>query len=112
MIAAALAYWTHDLDPVAIHFPENWGLRGVHWYGLSYAAGFMVAAYLLGRWRRAGITPLRDVLAESTLITAVNSSGNLHPAASAMPPPFDTPTDSTERGDSPAVRTAAIAAAV
>ena len=49
MIAAALAYWTHDLDPVAIHFPESWGLRGVHWYGLSYAVGFMVAAYLLGR---------------------------------------------------------------
>ena len=71
MIAAALAYWVHDLDPVAIHFPESWGLRGVHWYGLSYAAGFMVAAYLLGRWRRAGITPLRDTLDESALITAV-----------------------------------------
>jgi len=71
MIAAALAYWTHDLDPVAIHFPESWGLRGVHWYGLAYAAGFLVAAYLLGRWRRAGLTPLRDALAESTLITAV-----------------------------------------
>ena len=31
----------------------------------------MVAAYLLGRWRRAGLTPLRHALDESTLITAV-----------------------------------------
>ena len=38
---------------------------------LAYAAGFMVAAYLLGRWRRAGLTPLRHALDESTLITAV-----------------------------------------
>jgi phosphatidylglycerol:prolipoprotein diacylglycerol transferase len=71
MTAAALAFWTHDLDPVAIRFPEAWGLRGVHWYGLAYAAGFLVAAYLLGRWRRAGLTPLRSALDESTLITAV-----------------------------------------
>ena len=70
-MTAALAFWTHDLDPVAIRFPEAWGLRGVHWYGLAYAAGFLVAAYLLGRWRRAGLTPLRSALDESTLITAV-----------------------------------------
>ncbi|MEN9653262.1 MAG: hypothetical protein RL303_982, partial [Verrucomicrobiota bacterium] len=29
MTFAALAYWTHDLDPVAFRFPESWGLRGV-----------------------------------------------------------------------------------
>ena len=68
---AWLAYWTHDLDPVAFRFPESWGLRGIHWYGLAYAAGFMVAAWLLGRWRRAGLTPLRSALDESALITAV-----------------------------------------
>jgi prolipoprotein diacylglyceryltransferase len=44
MNSAWLAYWTHDLDPVAFRFPESWGLRGVHWYGLAYAAGFLVAA--------------------------------------------------------------------
>lgn len=71
MNAALLAYWTHDLDPVAFRFPESWGLRGVHWYGLAYAAGFLVAAWLLGRWRRAGLTPLRSALDESALITAV-----------------------------------------
>ena len=31
MIASVLAYWTHDLDPVAIRFPQGWGLLGVHW---------------------------------------------------------------------------------
>jgi len=71
MNSAWLAYWTHDLDPVAFRFPESWGLRGVHWYGLAYAAGFLVAAWLLGRWRRAGLTPLRSALDESALITAV-----------------------------------------
>lgn len=70
-MSACLAYWVHDLDPVAIHFPGSWGLRGVHWYGLAYAAGFMVAAYLMGRWRRAGLAPLKDTLDESALITAV-----------------------------------------
>jgi phosphatidylglycerol:prolipoprotein diacylglycerol transferase len=71
MSFAALAYWTHDLDPVAFRFPESWGLRGIHWYGLAYAAGFVVAAWLLGRWRRQGLTPLRSGADESTLITAV-----------------------------------------
>lgn len=71
MIVAGPAYWTHALDPVAIRFPASWGLVGVHWYGLAYAAGFVVAAYLLGRWRRAGLTPLRSAQDESTLITAV-----------------------------------------
>lgn len=71
MNLATLAYWTHNLDPVAFRFPESWGLRGVHWYGLAYAAGFLTAAMLLARWRRAGLTPLRHALDESTLITAV-----------------------------------------
>jgi prolipoprotein diacylglyceryltransferase len=63
MNLATLAFWVHDLDPVAIHFPPSWGLRGVHWYGLAYAAGFLVAAWLLGRWRRQGLAPARRVLA-------------------------------------------------
>lgn len=70
-MSSALAYWVHDLDPVAVHFPPQWGLPGIHWYGLAYAAGFLVAAYLMGRWRRAGLTPLQDGLEESVLLTAV-----------------------------------------
>ncbi|GBL30017.1 prolipoprotein diacylglyceryl transferase [Opitutia bacterium] len=71
MIGRVLGAWVHDLDPVAIHFPASWGLRGVHWYGLAYAAGFLAAAWLLGRWRRQGLAPARQAADESTLVTAV-----------------------------------------
>ena len=71
MIGRVLGAWVHDLDPVAIHFPASWGLRGVHWYGLAYAAGFLAAAWLLGRWRRQGLAPARHADDESTLVTAV-----------------------------------------
>jgi prolipoprotein diacylglyceryltransferase len=70
MIGRVLGAWVHDLDPVAIHFPASWGLRGVHWYGLAYAAGFLAAAWLLGRWRRQGLAPARQAADESTLVTA------------------------------------------
>ena len=71
MIGRVLGAWVHDLDPVAIHFPASWGLRGVHWYGLAYAAGFLAAAWLLGRWRRQDLAPARHAADESTLVTAV-----------------------------------------
>ncbi|MEY4085948.1 MAG: hypothetical protein RLZZ405_136 [Verrucomicrobiota bacterium] len=71
MSGRALGAWVHDLDPVAFHFPAGWGLRGVHWYGLAYAAGFLAAAWLLGRWRRQGLAPARHAADESTLVTAV-----------------------------------------
>ncbi len=69
--AASFAYWTHNLDPVAIRFPEGWVLHGIHWYGLAYAAGFLVAAFLLSYWRRKGLTPVASAVDESSLITAV-----------------------------------------
>jgi len=71
MRMATLAAWVHDLDPVALHFPSSWGLRGVHWYGLAYAAGFLVAAAMLARWRRQGLAPARHAADESALVTAV-----------------------------------------
>lgn len=40
-----LGAWLHDLSPFALEISEGFGLR---WYGLSYAAGFVVA-YLLMR---------------------------------------------------------------
>lgn len=70
-MTAALAFWVHDLDPVAFRFPEGWPLGGVHWYGMAYAAGFLLAAWLFGRWRRAGVAPLRDGADESALMTAL-----------------------------------------
>jgi phosphatidylglycerol:prolipoprotein diacylglycerol transferase len=68
---APFAYWVHDLDPVAVRFPEGWPLRGVHWYGLAYATGFLIAAALLARWRRRALAPVRDAADESALITAI-----------------------------------------
>lgn len=38
-----LAAYVHDLDPFAIHFTGNWGIR---WYALSYIVGF-VGGYLI-----------------------------------------------------------------
>lgn len=49
------AVWLHNLDPYAIHFGADSGIR---WYGLAYMAGFLVA-YLLLMWAaRRRITPL------------------------------------------------------
>ncbi len=41
-----LATYIHHLDPFAIQFTENFGLR---WYGLAYVSGFF-AAFLLIKW--------------------------------------------------------------
>lgn len=71
LASVTLAYWVHDLDPVALRFPAGWPLSGVHWYGLAYAAGFLVAALFLAHWRRRGLAPVRDAVDESALITAI-----------------------------------------
>ena len=64
-------YWVHDLDPVALRFPAGWPLHGIHWYGLAYAAGFLLAGWMMARWRRAGAAPLRDAADDSALMTAL-----------------------------------------
>jgi phosphatidylglycerol:prolipoprotein diacylglycerol transferase len=51
IIAFSLAYWTHDWDPFLIQFSDNFGIR---YYGLAYLFGFLGAAWLLRRYRRAG----------------------------------------------------------
>jgi phosphatidylglycerol:prolipoprotein diacylglycerol transferase len=62
-----LSYWTHDLSPFLIQFGENFGIR---YYGLSYLLGFIGAAWLLSRYRRAGRSQLpREKI--SDLIVAV-----------------------------------------
>jgi phosphatidylglycerol---prolipoprotein diacylglyceryl transferase len=48
-------YWVDNLDPWAIHFYGNFGIR---WYGLSYAAGILVAAWFFSRWARQGRLPV------------------------------------------------------
>lgn len=64
-------FWVHDLDPLALRFPEGWPLHGIHWYGLAYAAAFLVGAWLMARWRRLGLSPLRDAADDSSLMTAL-----------------------------------------
>ncbi len=47
--------WLHDLGPIAFHL----GPLAIRWYGLSYAAGFVIA-WLVLRWlarRGAGLIP-------------------------------------------------------
>jgi phosphatidylglycerol:prolipoprotein diacylglycerol transferase len=54
VIFLAEAY-VHQLDPFAIQFTDQFGLR---WYGLSYAAGFVIA-WLVIRWfAKTGRSPL------------------------------------------------------
>ena len=47
----ALGFWVHNLDPFLIRFTDRIGIR---YYGLAYAAGFLIAAWLLDRYARAG----------------------------------------------------------
>ncbi len=46
-----LAYWVDDLSPFVIHF---WGNIGIRWYGLAYVLGFIIGAWLMMRYHRAG----------------------------------------------------------
>ena len=64
-----LAYWVDRLDPFLVHFSGNIGIR---YYGLSYAAGFLAAAWLLSRYARAGRSLLpADKLAEIMVAAVV-----------------------------------------
>ncbi|MHC5005651.1 MAG: prolipoprotein diacylglyceryl transferase, partial [Planctomycetota bacterium] len=54
MLIVAESY-VHQLDPFAIRFTESFGIR---WYGLAYAAGFVIA-WLFIRWfARTGRSPM------------------------------------------------------
>lgn len=50
-----MSHWVHDLNPIAIRFHGDVGIR---WYGLAYAAAFLVAGWLLARYYRHGRSPL------------------------------------------------------
>jgi len=50
------AYWVHDLSPFLIRFTETFGIR---YYGLAYLAGFAAGWWLLLRYTRKGLSPLR-----------------------------------------------------
>lgn len=62
-------YWVHDLSPFLIKFPDGWWLDGLRWYGLSYAAGFLISAWLLSLYYKAKRSPL-NADDQSLLMTA------------------------------------------
>jgi len=47
-----LASWLHDLSPFALKITDGFGLR---WYGLSYAAGFVVAYLFMRALAKRGL---------------------------------------------------------
>jgi len=52
-----LAFWVDRLDPFLVRFSGNFGIR---YYGLSYALGFVAAAWLLHLYARSGRSLLRS----------------------------------------------------
>lgn len=48
-------YWMHDWPPFLWEFSPGIGIR---YYGLAYVLGFLIAAWLLGRYTSAGRSPL------------------------------------------------------
>lgn len=69
--------WLHDLGPFALRFSESLGIR---WYGLAYAAGFLIGYLLLRGLARRGLVciPLHrcgDVML--TVIVGVVVGGRL-----------------------------------
>lgn len=47
MISTFLAYWTHNLDPFIVRFPQNWFIEGIRWYGVAYLLSFVLAFCML-----------------------------------------------------------------
>ncbi|MBI5381695.1 MAG: prolipoprotein diacylglyceryl transferase [Opitutae bacterium] len=62
-----LAYWVHNLSPF---LGPHWGNFGIRYYGLAYVLGFVVAAWLLVRYARAGRSQLPEA-GVADLITAI-----------------------------------------
>lgn len=70
-MAIHLAYWTHDLSPFLVRFPDNpLNIEGIRYYGLSYLMGFLGAWLLLKAYHRKDRIAL-DTDAQATLMTAI-----------------------------------------
>lgn len=52
-----LAEYLHRLNPVLLRITDS---VQVHWYGLTYVAGFVMGWWLLSRWARKGIGELKE----------------------------------------------------
>ena len=67
-MTAPLAYWVDRLDPFVVHFTGRFGIR---YYGLAYAIGFVVAAWLLRAYARAGRSLLPSAKIADFMVAAV-----------------------------------------
>jgi phosphatidylglycerol:prolipoprotein diacylglycerol transferase len=63
-----LAYWTHHWSPFLFQFSDNFGIR---YYGLSYLAGFLAAAWLLKIYWDAGRSRLSPPLISDLMVVLV-----------------------------------------
>jgi phosphatidylglycerol:prolipoprotein diacylglycerol transferase len=61
-----LAAYLHRIDPFAIQFGEDAGIR---WYGLSYLAGFLAAYLIIRALARPGRSPLPRAKAPDFIFT-------------------------------------------
>ena len=64
----ALAFWVDRLNPFLVRFTGSFGIR---YYGLSYALGFLAAAWLLHRYARAGRSLLASAKIPDFMVAAV-----------------------------------------
>lgn len=64
---ATLAAFFHDLNPIALDL----GFITLKWYGLAYAAGFVIAWLILRWFSRRGITPLSVVGVTDAMLALV-----------------------------------------
>tara|TARA_R100000027_G_scaffold62209_1_gene54161 strand:+ start:17088 stop:17912 length:825 start_codon:yes stop_codon:yes gene_type:complete len=55
----SLAYWTHDLGPYLVKFPEGFPIDGIRFYGVAYLLGFIIGIGLLILYRKKDRSPLK-----------------------------------------------------
>lgn len=58
--------YVHSLNPFAIQFTENFGIR---WYGLAYLCGFIAGYYIIRFMARRGPSPLNVELSGDLVFT-------------------------------------------
>jgi len=56
---STLAYWTHDLGPYLVQFPDGFPIDGIRFYGVAYLLGFAAGIGLFFLYRHKDRSPLR-----------------------------------------------------
>ena len=63
-----MSAWIHDLDPMLVKLGGSLGIR---WYGVAYAAAFLIGGWLLRVYHRRGRSPLDEHQQSSVLLAAM-----------------------------------------